>query len=213
MNQENPEEILLAVVNKVLEFSNQGKQAKAQHILPFVYESVMQYPTLLWNNPELWKLAKSLLVMHHYDLVEDEDEEIKMLQMALVMTQRAIELCESDKEHNKEHYFNALHTQVLLLSTCPDYYEETIAELCSKTVMSEEERVIALRMASRILPRISYNVIVKVDDNFEDFNGDELLAEMCAQFEQENPDIQPKQLDDAQKIHAMLVRSYLKFFK
>ncbi len=213
MNQENPEEILLAVVNKVLEFSNQGKQAKAQHILPFVYESVMQYPTLLWNNPELWKLAKSLLVMHHYDLVEDEDEEIKMLQMALVMTQRAIELCESDKEHNKGHYFNALHTQVLLLSTCPDYYEETIAELCSKTVMSEEERVIALRMASRILPRISYNVIVKVDDNFEDFNGDELLAEMCAQFEQENPDIQLKQLDDAQKIHAMLVRSYLKFFK
>lgn len=213
MNQENPEEILLAVVNKVLEFSNQGKQAKAQHILPFVYESVMQYPTLLWNNPELWKLAKSLLVMHHYDLVEGEDEEIKMLQMALVMTQRAIELCESDKEHNKEHYFNALHTQVLLLSTCPDYYEETIAELCSKTVMSEEERVIALRMASRILPRISYNVIVKVDDNFKDFNGDELLAEMCAQFEQENPDIQPKQLDDAQKIHAMLVRSYLKFFK
>ncbi|MCQ2608920.1 MAG: hypothetical protein MJ197_09585 [Bacteroidales bacterium] len=213
MNQENPEEILLAVVNKVLEFSNQGKQAKAQHILPFVYESVMQYPTLLWDNPELWKLAKSLLVMHHYDLVEGEDEEIKMLQMALVMTQRAIELCESDKEHNKEHYFNALHTQVLLLSTCPDYYEETIAELCSKTVMSEEERVIALRMASRILPRISYNVIVKVDDNFKDFNGDELLSEMCAQFEQENPDIQPKQLDDAQKIHAMLVRSYLKFFK
>ncbi len=213
MNQENPEEVLLAVVNKVLEFSNEGKQAKAQHILPFVYESVMQYPTLLWNTPELWKLAKSLLVMHHYDLVEEEEEEIKMLQMALVMTQRAIELCETDKETNKEHYFNALHTQVLLLSTCPDYYEDTIAELCSKTVMSEDERVIALRMANRILPRISYNVVVKVDDNFEDFNGDELLAEMCAQFEQENPDIQPKQLEDAQKIHAMLVRSYLKFFK
>lgn len=213
MNQENPEEVLLAVVNKVLEFSNEGKQAKAQHILPFVYESVMQYPTLLWNTPELWKLAKSLLVMHHYDLVEDEEEEIKMLQMALVMTQRAVELCEADMEKNREQYFNALHTQVLLLSTCPDYFEDTIADLCSKTVMSEDERAIALRMANRILPRISYNVVVKVDDNFENFNGDELLSEMCAQFEQENPDIQPKQLEDAQKIHALLVRSYLKFFK
>ncbi|MCQ2606788.1 MAG: hypothetical protein MJ204_09680 [Bacteroidales bacterium] len=213
MNQENPEEVLLAVVNKVLEFSNEGKQAKAQHILPFVYETTMQYPTLLWYTPEIWKLAKSLLVMHHYDLVEDEDEEIQMLQMALVMTQRAVELCEADKDKNAEHYFNALQTQILLLSTCSDYFEDSIAEMCSKTVMSADERAVALRMANRILPRITYNVVVKVDDNFEDFNGDELLAEMCSQFEQENPDIQPKQLDDAQKIHSMLVHSYLKFFK
>ena len=80
MNQNNPEEVLLAVVNKVLEFSGEGKQAKAQHILPFVYESVMQYPQLLWDNKEIWKIAKALLVMHHYDMIDDEDEEIKMLQ-------------------------------------------------------------------------------------------------------------------------------------
>ena len=39
MYDSNPEEVLLAVVNKVLDFANEGKQAKAQHILPFVYES------------------------------------------------------------------------------------------------------------------------------------------------------------------------------
>ena len=59
MNQNNPEDVLLAVINKVLEFSGEGKQAKAQHILPFVYESVMQYPQLLWDNKEIWKIAKA----------------------------------------------------------------------------------------------------------------------------------------------------------
>ncbi|MBP5370555.1 MAG: hypothetical protein J6Y55_01390 [Bacteroidales bacterium] len=213
MNQDNPEEVLLAVINKVLEFSNEGKQAKVQHILPFVYESVMRYPQLLWNSVEVWKVAKSLLVMHHYDLVEDEDDELKMLQMAFVYAQRAIELCETDVERYKQQYFNALHTQVLLLSSCPDYFVDTLTDLCSKTVMSNEERTVAMRLANRILPMLAYNVVVKVDDAFENFNEDEFLAELCNNFELEHPDITPKQLDDALKIHKMLVHSYLKFFK
>ena len=214
MNQNNPEEVLLAVVNKVLEFSGEGKQAKAQHILPFVYESVMQYPQLLWNNKEIWKIAKALLVMHHYDMIDDEDEEIKMLQMAFVFSQRAVELSEPDEGNAaEEDYFHALHTQIMLLSSCQDYYTTTIADLCSKPEMSDEERMIANRIANRIIPVIAYNMIVKVDDTFEDFHNDSLLAEMCNKFELENPDITPKQLDDATKIHKMLIRTYLEHFK
>lgn len=213
MNQENPEEVFLAVLNKVLEFSNEGKQAKAQHILPFVYQSVMQYPQLLWNNTEVWKVAKALLVMQHYDMIDDEDEEIKMVQMAFVYAQRAAELCEADVDANKDAYFNSLHTQIMLLTTCSDCFVDTLTDLCSKTVMSEDERTVAMRLANRILPILSYNLVVKVDDNFENFNNDELLAEMCNNFELEHSDITPKQLDDAMKIHKMLVHTYLKFFK
>lgn len=212
MNQENPEEVLLSVIDTILDLSNQGKQAKAQHLLPFVYESVMRYPQLLWNNEQVWKIAKIFLVMHHYDMVEEEDEEMKMLHMAFVYAQRAIELCEANK-NLQDDYFKALHTQIMLLSSCSDYYADTIADICSKKEMTQEERMVALRLANRILPIISYNIVVKVDDNFENFNGDEFLADMCTQFEQGNPDIQPKQLDDAQKIHKMLIHTYLKFFK
>lgn len=214
MNQNNPEDVLLAVINKVLEFSGEGKQAKAQHILPFVYESVMQYPQLLWDNKEIWKIAKALLVMHHYDMIDDEDEEIKMLQMAFVFSQRAIELsAPNEGDTADEDYFHALHTQIMLLSSCQDYYTTTIADLCSKPEMTDEERLIANRIANRIIPVIAYNMIVKVDDTFEDFHNDSLLAEMCNKFELENPDITPKQLDDAIKIHKMLIRTYLEHFK
>ena len=214
MNQNNPEDVLLAVINKVLEFSGEGKQAKAQHILPFVYESVMQYPQLLWDNKEIWKIAKALLVMHHYDMIDDEDEEIKMLQMAFVFSQRAIELsAPNESDAADEDYFHALHTQIMLLSSCQDYYTTTIADLCSKPEMTDEERLIANRIANRIIPVIAYNMIVKVDDTFEDFHNDSLLAEMCNKFELENPDITPKQLDDAIKIHKMLIRTYLEHFK
>ena len=214
MNQNNPEDVLLAVINKVLEFSGEGKQAKAQHILPFVYESVMQYPQLLWDNKEIWKIAKALLVMHHYDMIDDEDEEIKLLQMAFVFSQRAIELsAPNEGDAADEDYFHALHTQIMLLSSCQDYYTTTIADLCSKPEMTDEERLIANRIANRIIPVIAYNMIVKVDDTFEDFHNDSLLAEMCNKFELENPDITPKQLDDAIKIHKMLIRTYLEHFK
>ena len=214
MNQNNPEEVLLAVVNKVLEFSGEGKQAKAQHILPFVYESVMQYPQLLWDNKEIWKIAKALLVMHHYDMIDDEDEEIKMLQMAFVFSQRAVELSEPEEgSPADDDYFHALHTQIMLLSSCQDYYTTTIADLCSKPEMTDEERMIAHRIANRIIPVIAYNMIVKVDDTFEDFHNDSLLEEMCNKFELDNPDITSKQLDDAIKIHKMLIRTYLEHFK
>ncbi|MBO4778352.1 MAG: hypothetical protein J5588_07660 [Bacteroidales bacterium] len=209
----NPEEVVLAVVNSVLELSNEGKQAKAQHILPFVYQSVMEYPHILWNSAEVWKVAKALLVMHHYDMIEEEEDELRMIQIAFVLCQRAIELCEKDMENNRDHYFNALHTQTMLLTSCSDYFADTIAELCSKTVLSEEERAVALRLANRILPILSYNVVVKIDDAFENFNNDTYLAELCNSFELEHPDITPKQLDDAVKIHRMLVNKYLELFK
>jgi hypothetical protein len=213
MYDSNPEEVLLAVVNKVLDFANEGKQAKAQHILPFVYESVMNYPELLWNNVEVWKIAKALLIMHHYDLVEDEADELRMLQMALVFSERAIELCESNKETPQDVYFKALQVQVLLLSSCSDYYADTIVEMCSKTLLPAEERMMALRLANKIMPMLSYNVLVKVDDAFENFNGDAFLSNLCNEFELNNPDLEPKQLEDAKKIHKMLIHTYLKFFK
>ena len=213
MYDSDPEEVLLAVVNKVLDFANEGKQAKAQHILPFVYESVMNYPELLWNNVEVWKIAKALLIMHHYDLVEDEADELRMLQMALVFSERAIELCESNKETPRDVYFKALQVQVMLLSSCSDYYADTIVEMCSKTLLPPEERMMAIRLANKIMPMLSYNVLVKVDDAFENFNGDAFLSNLCNEFELENPDLEPKQLEDAKKIHKMLIHTYLKFFK
>ena len=60
---------------------------------------------------------------------------------------------------------------------------------------------------------LAYNVVVKVDDAFENFNNDTFLAELCNNFELEHPDITPKQLDDAIKIHRMLVNKYLELFK
>ncbi len=213
MYDSNPEEVLLAVVNKVLDFANEGKQAKAQHILPFVYESVINYPQLLWDNVEVWKIAKSLLIMHHYDLIEDEADELRMLQMALVFSQRAIDLCEKDIEANRNEYFKALQVQALLLASCSDYYADTIADMCAKTVQQSEERAMAVRLANKIMPLLSYNALVKIDDSFENFNGDVFLSNLCNEFELENPELEPKQLEDAKKIHKMLIRAYLKFFK
>jgi len=211
MEQEKPDAILLSVIDKILEFTNEGKQAKAQHILPFVYESVMQFPMILWDNPQVWKIAKVFLIMHHYDLIEDEDDEITMLQMALVYTQRAIEL--NEKQPDADNLFQALHTQVLLYSTCADYYETTIADLYAKTVMTDEERMISKRLASKVSPMLYYNTLVKIDDSFENFNNDSFLAEMCNAFELEHPDVTPKQLEDAVKIHRILIRTYCNLLK
>ncbi len=212
MEQDNPQYVLLAVVDKAMGMISEGKQAKAQHILPFIYQSVMQFPKILWDNVQVWKIAKIFFVMHHYDMIDDEDEEIQMLQMALVYTQRAKELCEKQKDMHIQDYFYALQTQAILYSSCSDYYSGTIAELYSKTVMTAEERMIANRLANRVLPIMSYNSVVKIDENFENFNNDSFSEEICNQFELEHPDITPNQLDDAEKIHKLLIHNYIKLF-
>ena len=69
---------------------------------------------------------------------------------------------------------------------------------------------IANKLAQKIIPIITYNMLVKVDDTFEQFNHNQLLESMCNEFELDNPDITTKQLDEADKVHAILIHSFLR---
>jgi hypothetical protein len=211
MNQ-SPEILLLAALDKSIHTSEESSRHKADELLTFIYSVVNEYPHILWNNPQVWKIAKAYLLLFHFDMLETEEENCKLLKQSYMFAQRSIDICEKQPELMKsEDYFQALHTQFILLQSCEEFFEGFVAELyVSISTKQQEASQISYRLAQKVLPIITYNRIVKIDDAFDNFHNDPYLEEMCNQFETENSDITPKQIEEAEKVHTLLIHSFVK---
>lgn len=210
--QPSPQEFLLTAIDNVLLYSEQQKQYKAEEVLPLIYSIVQDYPHILWNSPDVWKLAKAFMILYHYDAGDDEHKGMTIIKQAYMYAVRSVELCEKTVEYtHTDTHFNALHTQILLLSTCEDVFIGALADVYQRLHSHDEHiHAIANKLAQKIIPIITYNMLVKVDDTFEQFNHNQLLESMCNEFELDNPDITTKQLDEADKVHAILIHSFLR---
>jgi len=212
--EQKPEDILLISINKALTYSEKGLTHKSQDLLKFIYYTSIEFPNLLWNSIEIWKLAKSFLILYHQDIFDDENTNIQIIQMSYVYNQRAIDLYkENPQPQYTEDYFHALHTQVVILSTCSDCFIHSISELYSKESMTAEELKIAQRLAYKILPIITYDALMAIDDTFPNFNNDLFLDEVCNKIELDNPDITDEQIIESKKIHTVMLHSFKSQFK
>lgn len=207
-----PQDFLLAALDKVLLYSEQQKQHKAEEVLPHIFAIVEEYPHILWNTPHVWKLAKAYMILYHYDAGDDEQRSMTIVKQAYMYAIRAVELCEKIPEYTcTDMHFNALHTQIMLLSTCEDVFVGALADVYVHLHASDARiHEISTKLAQKIMPIITYNMLVKVDDTFEQFNHNEVLEAMCNEFELDNPDITPKQLNEADKVHTILIHSFLR---
>lgn len=210
MNQ-NPQEILLISIEKALSFSEKGQTKKAQELLRFIYEITLKYPYLLWDNTNVWKLGKCFLILYHYDMFDNEEQNLQLTKFAYIYNYRAISLLKkSESEFNQ--LFNAFHSQSVLLSTCNDCFVHFIAQLYSHANMSNEEYNISIKLARRVMPIISYDVLIQNDEIFPNFKNDSFLQELCNTLELENPDITENQLVEAGKIQKLLYQYFVHEF-
>lgn len=207
----SPQEFILAAIDKTLLYSEQQKQHKAQQVLPIIYNIVQEYPHILWHTPEVWKLAKAFMMLYHYDTGDNESKAMTIIKQAYIYAVRAVELCEKQAEFTRtDTHFNALHTQIMILSLCDDIMIGALADVYLQTHSKDSHiQSVSNKLAQKIIPLISYNILVKIDDTFENFNNNSLLETMCIDFELQNPDITPKQLGEAEKVHAILLYSFL----
>ncbi|HRS19119.1 MAG TPA: hypothetical protein P5243_06430 [Bacteroidales bacterium] len=208
----SPQDFLLATLDTILHYSKQQKQHKVEQILPIVHDIVRNYPHILWHTPLIWKLAKVYMIMYHYDGGDDENFSMNLVKQAYIFSQRAVDLCEKQAEYTAtDIHFDALHTQVMILNTCQDVLVGALAEVYMQLHSAESNiQSISNKLAQKIVPIIAYNIVVKIDDAFTNFNNNAVIERMCNDFELSNPDITTAQLEQADKVHAILIHSFLR---
>ncbi len=207
----NPNDLVLELAEKIIDFSNKGNKAKATTLLQTFYSIINEYPQVAWNKIEVWKLAKALLIMYHYDIIEGEDENIKIAERAYVYSQRSVELYETslqEKENSQEDYFQALHTQVVLMETCEDCYLLTLEQFYAKSGgMTKEELKVARSLSREIAQYVAYSNLDKIEQEFDGFRNDAYLEEICNKIELDQPEISEKQIELGQKMNKMMVKA------
>lgn len=205
------QELVIQAADTAFALAEKGQQSKAEKYLLSVYEITQEFPQVLWDHPESWKLAKAYLLLYHFDSIPQESETITSLQKAYIYAQNSITYYIKHPA-DKENFYQGLYTQILLLSTCVDGYETILTHLYINKAQTTNLRL-AQALATKVLLLITYILLVEIDDNFDNFNNNRDLEQLCNTIEIENPDITVKKIEEAQKIATLLANHCLRAFK
>lgn len=207
----NPQRIAENLLHEILSQANVGNKARAAELLPTLYTIIQEFPHILWHSSEVWKVAKALLIMYHYDVLDDEDENIELVEYAFVFAQRAVSLYEKQPlQFSRDDYFNALHTQTVLLSSCADCYVHSIAQLylSQQKEVSSEHKQVSLQVSYALLPYMQYVLLEKISEEFEGLCEDGFLLELAHSIESEITTVSEKQITQASNLISFLVRMF-----
>lgn len=216
-NSQNPQNIALQLIDSILETSNSGNKIQALKLCATLRSITNTFPLIMWDNQNIWKLAKVFLIMYHYDMYEDEDTNITLIHEAYLYAHRSVDLYEKHEQINetaREHYFFALHTQALILETCKDCFIPILSKLYSKKsgAMSAQEIHVAQQLSYGIIPYMQYAVLEKISETFKGFNHDSFLEDLCSNIELEHTEISQTEVIHAQKIHTRILFDIQKEF-
>jgi hypothetical protein len=203
----HPEQIVANLIDNILTAANAGNKKRVMQLFPTLNAVITEFPGILWHAPHVWKLAKALLIIYHYDVLDDEDDSIQLVERAFMYAQRAVDIAEKQQGIvQNASYYEALHTQVVILSSCADCFAHSIADICAVKSHNDREYIqTAFRFSHTIISLMQYAILEKMEEHFGDFSQDAYVAELCNHIEQEVPDISAKNLAYAQKVQALMV--------
>jgi len=211
MNKD-PQELVITLADQIITLSNEGNKAQASKILETLYAILKEFPHILWNSVKVWKLSKALLIMYHYDVLDKEDENIYIAELAYIYAQRTQELFENSLQENAEDdYFYAIHTQLVLLTTCEDCFTLTVEQFYANSGKIDEKTLqIAHSLASEVMPFVKYSLLEKIESEFDGYRKDAFLEQLCNEIELDYPEISDNKITHGGKIHKMLVNTLAK---
>jgi hypothetical protein len=199
--------ILKKALNTALDLSKCHKRSQAEPLLRKIYEIIQSNYYIELEDADMWKLAKALLIWYQYDNFENEYERLSVLKKIYMYAQQTIDTYE--REHKPEYlepFYESLVLHILILHRCNEDFEMIVADVYNRC-MRNELPTNTHRLSQKIVLRMLYNTIVKIDDTFENFHDNEWIEKLCNTIEIENPDLTPQQLIDAEKIQQIIVRT------
>ncbi len=202
------------IVLQALEYGQNGKTRACNEQLRLIYSSLQTNPLLLWESSQVSQLGKSLILMLHLDLIDDEEKGIGLALLAYLFLSKGIQKEEQMPETDLCEMFRIRKDRIILLKSFDDFFVDSLQDFYyanekakDRETYNEQRKAVLSR-----LPLMQFSDIYDIEQDYPNLRDDEFLLD-TANFIELEDEITSDNLKEAQLLHKILFKHTLQRLK
>ena len=198
---------LQEIVLRALEYGQNGKTRACNEQLRLIYSSLKENPLLLWDSKQVSQLGKSLILMLHLDLIDDEEKNIGLVLLAYLFLSKGIQQEEKMPEIDLCEMFRIRKDRIILLKSFDDFFVDSLQEIyfanekaTNRETYNDQRKAVLSR-----LPLMQFSDIYAIEQDYPNLRDDEFLLETANYIELEE-EITSENIREASLLHKILFK-------
>ena len=207
-------EELQNIVLQALEFAQNGKTRARNEQLRLIYSSLQENPLLLWDSSQVSQLGKSLILILHIDMIDNEEKSIGLVLLSYLFLSKGIQKEEQMPETDLCEMFRIRKDRVILLKSFDDFFVDSLQDIyyanekaADREAYNEQRKAVLSR-----LPLMQFSDIYDIEQDYPNLRDDEFLLD-TANFIELEDEITSDNLREAQLLHKILFKHTLQRLK
>jgi hypothetical protein len=196
------------LISTAIENGQSGKIKVCKSALRDIYSRIKKDPFLLWEDSYVSQLGKSIIMMIHWDLIDDEDENIGLAHLAYLYISKGIEREENlQPESDNCELFRLRKDRIIVLKSFDDFFVESLQNFYfadNKTsdldTHNEQRKAVLSRM-----PFMQFSDIYLIEQHYPNLRDDEFLLDL-ANFIEHDQEFTNEHLKEAFLLHKILYK-------
>jgi len=202
-------EQLRATISEAIELGQNGKIRAGKEALRFIYKEIKEDPFVLWNDAFVSQLGKSIIMMIHWDLIDEEEENIGLAHLAYLYISKAIEAEEKrSPEVDTCELFRLRKDRIIVMKSFDDFFVDSLQDFYFSDnkagdldTHNEQRKIVLAR-----LPFMQFSDIYHIEQDYPNLRDDEFLLDLANYIEHEQ-EFTNEHLKEAFLLHQILFKS------
>ncbi|PXY02874.1 hypothetical protein DF185_01915 [Marinifilum breve] len=201
-------EELRELVSAAIDNGQSGKIKACKSALRDIYSIIKNDPFLLWEDSYVSQLGKAIIMMIHWDMIDDEDENIGLAHLAYLYISKAIEKEENlQPESDKCELFRLRKDRIIIMKSFDDFFVESLQNFyfadnkaTDLDTYNEQRKAVLSR-----LPFMQFSDIYLIEQDYPNLRDDEFLLELANMIEHDQ-EFTNENLKEAFLLHKILYK-------
>lgn len=201
-------EELRELVSAAIDNGQSGKIKACKSALRDIYSTIKKDPFLLWEDSYVSQLGKAIIMMIHWDMIDDEDENIGLAHLAYLYISKAIEKEENiQPESDKCELFRLRKDRIIIMKSFDDFFVESLQNFyfadnkaTDLDSYNEQRKAVLSR-----LPFMQFSDIYLIEQDYPNLRDDEFLLELANMIEHDQ-EFTNENLKEAFLLHKILYK-------
>lgn len=201
-------EKLRATISEAIELGKNGKIRTGKEALKIIYQEIKNNPFVLWEDSFVSQLGKSIIMMIHWDLIDEEEENIGLAHLAYLYISKAI-----DKEENLQpetdscELFRLRKDRIIVMKSFDDFFVDSLQDFyfsdnkANNLDSHNQQRKIVLAR----IPFMQFSDIYNIEQDYPNLRDDEFLLDLANYIEHEQ-EFTNENLKEAFLLHKILFK-------
>ncbi|RUT80015.1 hypothetical protein [Ancylomarina longa] len=195
------------LVTEAIDLGQNGKIRDSKIALRKIYQILKKDPFILWEDIMVSQLGKSIIMMIHWDLLEEEEENIGLALLSYLYISKGIKREENlNSEVDLCELFRLRKDRIILLKSCDDSFVDSLISFyfadkkaTNLDTYNEQRKAVLSR-----LPYLQLSDIYLIEQDYPNLRNDEFLLELANYIESDHQDFSNENLKEAFLLHKVL---------